>query len=139
MPCAAVREFTATHNLIRGLMRLLESAVSAATPGDAKQMRTLSDFGLFAVAGTHFHRSTEDDYFWPAGVRNGAAAALLEPLVAKHHRLDPLLDETQRAFASLGNGWSDEGTIASLGELVGRFKCVLLTHLDHEEPMFFPS
>ena len=138
MENAAVREFTGIHSMIRGMMRLLESAVSEARPGDTKQMKVLSEFGLFAVAGTHFHHGSEDDYFWPAIVRNGADETLLEPLVEEHHLLDPLLDEAERAFQGLRNGVPDAQAIESLSVLVGRFKHDMLTHLDHEEPIFFP-
>jgi hemerythrin-like domain-containing protein len=138
MECAAVREFTGIHNMIRGLIRLMESAMSEAKPKDTRQMKVLSDFGLFAVAGTHFHHSGEDDYYWPAVVRNGADASLLDPLVKEHHMIDPLLDETQRAFETLRRGPSDTQTIESLGALVSRFKGDMLAHLDNEEPIFFP-
>ena len=138
MECAAVREFTGIHNMIRGLVRLMESAVSKAKPTDVKQMRVLADFGLFAVAGTHFHHSGEDDYYWPAVIRNGADASLLDPLVKEHLGIDPLLDETQRAFEALKHGGSDAQAIERLRVLVGRFKDDMLAHLDHEEPIFFP-
>jgi hemerythrin-like domain-containing protein len=138
MECAAVREFTGIHNMIRGLIRLMESAISEAKPGDSKQMKVLSDFGLFAVAGTHFHHSGEDDYYWPAVVRNGADASLLDPLVKEHHMIDPLLDETQRAFEALTPGPTDAQAIENCRVLVGRFKTDMLAHLDNEEPIFFP-
>ena len=138
MECAAVREFTGIHNMIRGLVRLMESAMSKAKPGDVKKMRVLADFGLFAVAGTHFHHRGEDDYYWPAVIRNGADASLLDPLVQEHQGIDPLLDETQRAFEALKHGPADTQTLERLRELVGRFKDDMLTHLDHEEPIFFP-
>ncbi len=124
--------------MIRGLIRLMESAISEAKPGDSKQMKVLSDFGLFAVAGTHFHHSGEDDYYWPAVVRNGADASLLDPLVKEHHMIDPLLDETQRAFEALTPGPTDAQAIENCRVLVGRFKTDMLAHLDNEEPIFFP-
>ena len=105
MECAAVREFTGVHNMIRGLLRLMDSALLKATPDDSKQMKVLSDFGTFAVAGAHFHHTSEDDYYWPAVERNGADPSLLEPLIHEHHVIDPLLDEMKRAFEALG-GWA---------------------------------
>jgi hemerythrin-like domain-containing protein len=138
MECAAVREFTGVHNMIRGLLRLMDSAVSKAKPDDSKQMRVLSDFGQFAVAGAHFHHTSEDDYYWPAVERNGADRSLLEPLIKEHHKIDPLLDEMKRAFEALEDGPTDTQTIESLGVLVRRFRDDMLTHLDHEEPIFFP-
>ena len=138
MECAAVREFTGVHNMIRGLLRLMDSALSKANPDDSKQMKVLSDFGEFAVAGAHFHHTTEDDYFWPAVERNGADPSLLEPLIKEHHMIDPLLDEMKRAFEALGDRPTDTQTFESLGVLVGRFSDGMLSHLDHEEPIFFP-
>jgi len=124
--------------MIRGLTRLMESAVATANPGNARQMKILSGFGIFAVTGTHFHHSGEDDYYWPAIVRNGADASLLEPLVKEHHLIDPLLDETQRAFGALGRGSPDGQALEACRVVVGRFKYDLLGHLDNEEPIFFP-
>jgi hemerythrin-like domain-containing protein len=138
MECAAVREFTGTHNMIRGFLRLMDSAVSRAKPDDAKQMKVLSEFGQFAVAGAHFHHITEDDYYWPAVERNGADRSLLEPLIKEHHMIDPLLDEMKRAFEALENSPTGTQNIEALGVLVRRFKDDMLSHLDHEEPIFFP-
>jgi len=138
MECAAVREFTGLHNMIRGLLRLLSSAVSEAKPDNAKQIKVLCDFGLFSVHGSHFHHSTEDDYYWPAIERNGADPSLLEPLVKEHHMIDPVLDETERAFETLQRGATGTQTLDSLRVQVGRFKDDMLSHLDHEEPIFFP-
>jgi hemerythrin-like domain-containing protein len=138
MDNAAVREFKGIHNMIRGLLDLLESGVSHARPGNSKQTKTLADFGLFTVAGTHFHHTTEDDYYWPAIVKNGANPSLLEPLIEEHHMIDPLLDETRAAFTVLKSGSTSSGSIESLEKLVGRFKADMLRHLDNEEPIFFP-
>lgn len=138
MECAAVREFTGVHNMIRGMFRLMEAAVSKAKPDDAKQLKVLSDFGFFGVQGTRFHHSAEDNYYWPAVERNGADASLLEPLIKEHHMIDPLLDEAQRAFEALEHGPTSEETLDDLKLLVGRFKDNMLSHLDHEEPIFFP-
>jgi len=138
MECAAVREFTGVHNMIRGLLRLLDSAMSEAKPSNSRQMKVLSDFGLFTVAGARFHHATEDDYYWPAVERNGADPSLLEPLVKEHHMIIPLLDDTERAFEALKKGPTDSETLESLGVQVGRFTHDMLTHLDNEEPVFFP-
>jgi len=138
MDNAAVREFKGVHNMIRGLLKLLESAVSAAKPGDSKETKVLADLGLFTVAGAHFHHTTEDDYYWPAVERNGADAALLEPLVEEHRMIVPLLDETEKAFAALNAGPLGSGSVESLRNQVSRFKGDMLRHLDNEEPIFFP-
>ena len=138
MECAAVREFTGVHNMIRGFIRLMDSAMLQAKPDNPKQMKVLSDYGKFAVAGAHFHHTSEDNYYWPAIERNGADRMLLEPLIQEHHMIDPLLDEMKRAFEVLEVGPTDTQTIESLRVLVGRFSDGMLSHLDHEEPIFFP-
>jgi hemerythrin-like domain-containing protein len=138
MECAAVREFTGVHNMIRGFIRLMDSAVSKANPDNSEQMKVLSDYGKFAVAGAHFHHTSEDDYYWPAVERNGADRSLLEPLIREHHMIDPLLDEMKRAFEALEDGPTDAQSIESLRVLVRQFNDGMLSHLDHEEPIFFP-
>jgi Hemerythrin HHE cation binding domain len=90
------------------------------------------------VTGTHFHHHAEDDYYWPAIEKNGADRALLEPLIEEHKAIDPLLDETERAFGGLKHRPIDSQGIATLKPLVERFGHDMLTHLDHEEPVFFP-
>ena len=50
----------------------------------------------------------------------------------------PLLDDTERAFEALKKGPTDSETLESLGVQVGRFTNDMLTHLDNEEPVFFP-
>jgi hemerythrin-like domain-containing protein len=138
MESVAVREFAGVHNMIRGLMRLMEAGMSNVTPGNAKQTKVLRSFGLFAVAGTHFHHRAEDDYYWPAIEKNGADRTLLEPLMAEHKAIDPLLDETERAFEALKDGPIDQQGIDALSALVERFRADMLRHLDNEEPVFFP-
>ena len=138
MECAAVREFTGVHNMIRGLMRLMEASVAGAKPDNTKQIKVLSAFGQFAITGTHFHHHAEDNYYWPAIVKNGADASLLEPLVKEHKMIDPLLDETESAFVALATGSTDDNAVEALRGLVGRFIHDMLTHLDNEEPVFFP-
>jgi iron-sulfur cluster repair protein YtfE (RIC family) len=124
--------------MIRGLVRLMEAAVSKAEPGNAKKTKVLPSFGLFCVAGAHFHHHSEDDYYWPAIEKNGADRALLEPLMTEHEAIDPLLDETERAFEALRDGPIDAQGVAALSVLVERFGSDMLRHLDNEEPVFFP-
>ena len=52
--------------------------------------------------------------------------------------IDPLLDETEKAFAALNGGSLGSGSVESLRNQVSRFKGDMLRHLDNEEPIFFP-
>ncbi len=58
--------------------------------------------------------------------------------MTEHKAIDPLLDETERAFEALKDGPIDRSGIASLSGLVERFRGDMLSHLDNEEPVFFP-
>jgi hemerythrin-like domain-containing protein len=138
MECAAVREFTGIHNMIRGFIRLMDSALLNAQPDNSKQMKVLSDFGKFVVAGAHFHHISEDNYYWPAVERNGADPSLLEPLIQEHHMIDPLLDEMKHAFEAIGDKPTDANAIEPLRTLGKQFSDGMSSHLDHEEPIFFP-
>ena len=51
--------------------------------------------------------------------------------------IDPLLDETEKAFAALNAGPLGSGSVESLRNQVSRFKGDMLKHLDNEEPIFF--
>jgi hemerythrin-like domain-containing protein len=138
MTNAAVREYTGIHSMIRGLARLVETALGAVDPGNGAQMKLLSGLGLFAVEGTHLHHRSEDAFFWPGIVSNGADPAALDALVAEHAALDPILEANEKGFRAIGRGPSDAQQIAALSGTFAGFKDHLLTHLDHEEPIFFP-
>lgn len=138
MDNAAVRDFTGIHNMIRGLVALTSESLKAADPADPAQLRVLAGLGEFAVIGTLFHHGTEDDYFWPAIIANGADPTALDSLVEEHREIDPLIDEMRRAFGTPARGTSGPDRLASFNEAFGPFSEHLLTHLDHEEPIFFP-
>ena len=110
MECAAVREFTGVHNMIRGLIDLSDSAMVAARPDNVAQMRTLAGLGMFGVAGTRFHHQVEDKYYWPTVIANGADPTVLDPLVHEHGEIDPLLDEMELAAGQLQANPRDAGS-----------------------------
>lgn len=135
---STVREFSGIHRTIRGLVVLFMPAVADARPADEKRTRALANAILFAVEGTRFHHSLEDDDYWPALIANGADGAVLDPLMAEHHELVPLLDKLDAAAEALRTDPSDEAALSSCKTLFGEFANHLLVHLDHEEPIFFP-
>jgi hypothetical protein len=59
-------------------------------------------------------------------------------LIKEHHMIDPLLDEMKSAFEALDDRPTDTQKIESLRVLVRRFSDAMRSHLDHEEPIFFP-
>src|SRR6516165_148895 len=75
---SAVREFSGTHRTIRGLIRIFQPAVDASQPGDEKRNKAVAKALAFAVEGTRFHHSLEDNDYWPALIANGAERSRLE-------------------------------------------------------------
>jgi len=138
MENAAVREFTGIHNMIRGLIRLVDTGFSSADSAVPAQMAVLADAALFAVEGTRFHHQGEDEKYWPAVIANGADASVFEPLTKEHHEIEPLLDDMDRAARGLKAASNDAGKFDTLRGLFGQFRDHILTHLDNEEPIFFP-
>ena len=135
---SAVREFSGTHRTIRGLIHIFRLAVTAAQPGDEKRTRAVAKALAVAVEGTRFHHSLEDNDYWPALIANGADRALIEPLMVEHHELDPILDGLDKQAQALAAKPTDEQALSSSKALYVNFAEHLLTHIDHEEPIFFP-
>ena len=86
--------------MIRGLAALVDASLETVDPTNQAQLKVLADLGQFAVIGTLFHHSTEDDYFWPAIITNGADPAALDSLVREHHEIDPLIEAMKLAFSA---------------------------------------
>ena len=135
---SAVREFTGIHNMIRGLVHLMDTSLSKARPGNSDQMRVVAELALFAVAGTRFHHQGEDTQYWPAVIANGADAGAFDSLIAEHHELDPLLDNMDRASKSLKAEPTDSRAFDALRQDFGPYRDHMLEHLNNEEPIFFP-
>jgi hemerythrin-like domain-containing protein len=138
MTSAATREFTGVHNMIRGLIHLVDTGLGSVRTGNDAQVRTLADLGQFGVVGTRFHHQVEDRHYWPAIVTNGADPAELEQLAEEHHELDPLLDRMEEVVAELAAHPGDAGALESLRSVFADYRTHMLGHLDHEEPIFFP-
>ncbi len=138
MASSAVREFSGIHRTLRGLTMLFLPAVLTSRPGDRKRTRAVAEVIGFAVKGLRFHHSLEDDDYWPALVANGADQASLEPLMAEHHQLVPILDQLDAQAQALLKDPGDERALSSCQTLFRELADHLLVHLDHEEPIFFP-
>ncbi|MGH9029344.1 MAG: hemerythrin domain-containing protein [Acidimicrobiales bacterium] len=136
---AAVKEFTATHRMIRRLSAMLRSAVQATGHEDGSaRTRTLAKAMQFTVDGIRFHHALEDREYWPAIVANGADESELKPLMTEHEELDPIIDQLEDRTQRLLKNPSDADAIDSSKELFGVFADHISVHLDHEEPIFFP-
>jgi len=135
---SAVREFSGTHRTIRALIGVFTPVVAGWQQGDEKRTRALAGAVAFAVEGTRFHHSLEDNDYWPAVISNGGDEAALRPLMDEHHELDPILDQLDAQAKALHNNPADEHALASTKAYFGELGDHILGHLDREEPIFFP-
>jgi hemerythrin-like domain-containing protein len=133
-----VREFAGIHRTIRGLIEIFAPVVAAWQAGDDRRTQALAKTIEFAVEGTRFHHSLEDNDYWPALIANGADEALLQPLMDEHRQLDPILDQLDAQAQVLHKNPGDERALSSSKTLFAQVADHLPRHLDHEEPIFFP-
>jgi hemerythrin-like domain-containing protein len=136
---AAVREFAAIHRLIRGFILLLAPAVDRAQAGDHRLCnQTLAKAMQFCADGIRYHHYVEDHHFWPALVAHEADESALTALSVEHSQLDPLIDQLESLARRLGRNPADPDVLESSKALFVHFSGHVLSHLDHEEPVFFP-
>jgi hemerythrin-like domain-containing protein len=134
---AAVLDFSGVHRMIRGFIAKIDTALENPS-SDASWGKTLAGLVLFGVAGLRFHHHVEDDEYWPAVVKKGADAHLLEPLQAQHKELDSLLDRLEAQAKRLAGAPADASALAGVTALIVQFGDHVRAHLDQEEPIMFP-
>jgi hemerythrin-like domain-containing protein len=135
---ATVREFSGIHRMIRGFVHVLMPTVASMQSADATRVATAARAMLFAVEGIRFHHSPEDLDYWPALVANGADESALEPLKREHSELDPIVDQLDDQVRRLQGDPTDGPALDASKALFRHLGEHTLSHLDHEEPIFFP-
>jgi len=134
---AAVLDFSGVHRMIRGFITKIDTALEHPR-SEAAWGKTLAGLVLFGVAGLRFHHHVEDDEYWPAVVKKGADAHLLEPLQAQHRELDSLLDRLEVQAKRLAEAPADADALTGVSTLIVQFRDHVRAHLDEEEPIMFP-
>jgi hypothetical protein len=134
---AAVLDFSGVHRMIRGFIAKIDEALENPRP-TAEWGKTFAGLVLFGVAGLRFHHHVEDDEYWPALVKKGADAHLLEPLQAEHRDLDSLLDRLESQAQRLRKAPTDPSALTGVTNLMAKFGDLVREHLDEEEPIMFP-
>jgi hypothetical protein len=118
-----------THDAFRRDLARLEAAASdgrASTPGVRAGWENFK-------AQLHVHHTVEDTWLWPRLTElvkdRPGALALLADMESEHARLDPLIEEFDRALA---------GAATDLTERAKALTAVLDGHLEHEEEEALP-
>jgi hypothetical protein len=121
-----------SHHGFRRDLALFAMALRRVAEGDHAKVAALQEEWKSYHATLHGHHTAEDTGLFPnvAG-REPALVPVIEGLTADHHRIAPLLEEGDRAFAALP---ATERALAVVGEL----SALLDAHLATEEAKVVP-
>jgi hemerythrin-like domain-containing protein len=119
------------HGFRRDLGRFL-AALQRLAPGDAARAEALRGEWANFHAALHGHHQMEDAGMFP-GMRaqSPALASCIDGLAADHRKIDPLLEEGDRAFAQLPETRAAQA-------VVGELQRLLDPHLATEEAELVP-
>jgi hemerythrin-like domain-containing protein len=126
----AVTETRLTHDLHRRATVLLsQAALRPSVPLEA-----LSELRTYVVKNLHHHHETEDQLLWPMILKAAPeTAAELDALSEEHDQLDVALHALEAAPVASD---SDRENLHRAAEEV---RVLVHRHLEHEEPILFPS
>ena len=125
--------FLTSHHGFRRDIRLFAGAVGRIAAGDTSRVEPLRQEWQHFRNTLHGHHQVEDTAIFP-GVKeqHPELAAVIDGLVADHRKIDPLLEEGDKAFEGLpGERRPAVRVIGSLGGL-------LHSHLETEETHIVP-
>ena len=122
-----------SHHAFRRDLGRFASALVRLTPGDVARAEALRGEWANFHAALHGHHHMEDTAMFPSmQAQNPALGSCIDGLAADHRKIDPLLEEGDRAFAQLPE---TRGARAIIGEL----QKLLDPHLATEEAELVPS
>ena len=128
------------HHAFRRDLRALARAARVTPLGDRIAWREELDrrWRLFAYV-LHHHHTGEDEGFWPllAGRVTEAERPVLAAMEAKHHLIDPVLEQCADLFLRLTFD-RDRNARQSLVRALDRARPMLEDHLAHEEREAIP-
>jgi hemerythrin-like domain-containing protein len=120
------------HGFRRDLARF-SIALGRVAKGDGSRTADLQKEWQSYRNTLHGHHSAEDQGIFPNVLKEKPALApVIEGLIADHHRIDPLLEEGDRAFAGL------PAAAAGAADVVARLSGLLDPHLAKEEEQIIP-
>jgi hypothetical protein len=120
------------HGLRRDIARF-EIALGRVADGDLSRAAALRDEWQSYRNTLHGHHEAEDSRMFPFMSReHPALAPIIEQLSADHRRIDPLLEEGDRAFAGL------PVAVGAAAAVVSKLSALLDSHLATEERHVIP-
>jgi hemerythrin-like domain-containing protein len=125
--------FLTAHHGFRRDIRQFAGALGRVQAGVMSRVDALRDEWKSYRATLHGHHQVEDTAIFP-GIReqHPELAPVIDGLVADHHKIDPLLEEGDRAFEELAT------QVRPAVRVVGTLGGLLLSHLATEEEHIVP-
>jgi len=125
--------FLSSHHGFRRDIRLFAGAVGRAVAGDASKLAALSDEWKSYRNTLHGHHMMEDTAVFPGlKQQHPELAEIIDGLSADHRKIDPLLEEGDRAFADL------PAQLRPAVRVIGSLNSLLISHLETEETHIVP-
>jgi hypothetical protein len=125
--------FLTSHHGFRRDLRLFAGAVGRAVAGDTSKLAALSAEWTRYRESLHGHHTVEDTAMFPSmKEQHPELAEIIDGLLADHQKIDPLLEEGDRAFGDLPAQL--RGAVRVIGGLGG----LLNSHLETEETHIVP-
>ena len=121
-----------SHHAFRRDLARFASALAKVDAGDTSRAAAVAEEWKFWRGALHGHHMMEDANIFPSfRAAEPSLGPLLDRLSAEHHRIDPLLEQGDRAFPALPSAAAAMQVVSALREL-------LLPHLAAEETGVVP-
>jgi iron-sulfur cluster repair protein YtfE (RIC family) len=125
--------FMSSHHGFRRDLARFATAVRKVAGGDAARAAALGEEWKRFRGTLHGHHTVEDTGIFPGTKQqHPELAAVIDGLAADHRKIDPMLEDGDRAFAGL------PATAAAAAEVVAALSKLLDTHLATEETHIVP-
>src|SRR5262245_32060922 len=125
--------FMSSHHGLRRDIRLFAGALGRVLAGDTSRVAALRDEWAHYRNTLHAHHQVEDTAMFPSmKEQHPELAEVIDGLLAEHRKIDPLLEEGDRAFAEL------ETQVRPAVRVVGSLGGLLHSHLEAEEKHIVP-
>lgn len=125
--------FLTSHHGFRRDIRLFAGAVGRAVAGDSSKLAALRDEWKRFRDTLHGHHTVEDTAIFPGlKQQHPELAEIIDGLVADHRKIDPMLEEGDRAFADL------PAQLRPAVRVIGGLGSLLHSHLETEETHVVP-
>jgi hypothetical protein len=125
--------FMSAHHGFRRDIAQFARALGRVTAGDPSRVGALREEWARYCGTLHVHHTAEDTSIFPGTKgQHPELAAVIDGLIADHRKIDPMLEEGDRAFAGL------PATVAAAAGIVSRLATLLDAHLAIEEAHIVP-